>query len=303
MISDGFRYRAKIDLSSPNDPHALAVGRVPAGTDVLDLGAADGSVAAVLKRMNCRVWGVEIDSEAAERARQECEEVVVADLNELDLSSQFGGREFDVVLMLDVLEHLVDPAATLRAVRQVLRGSGWGVISLPNVAHISVRLSLLEGRFNYTDLGLLDRTHLHFFTAEGVEALLSEAGWGSFEVVRVTRDLGTTEIEVESPDPRLIEQLKRDPEALTYQFVLMAAPEGSQVLDDPPLLPAAIAQSALLDAHRFNQIAEFWAELEKIRGASLARRQHLRYLVSNLRENSQRIADTLAEIGDGATRT
>ena len=296
------RYTASIDLSSPNDPHALAIGRVPAKSEVLDLGAADGSVAAVLKRMGCRVWGVEMDREAADRARRECEEVLVADLNRVDLSVEFAGREFDVVLMLDVLEHLVDPLAALNSVKEVLRGSGWAVISLPNVAHISVRLSLLEGRFEYTDLGLLDRTHLHFYTSEGIRELLSRAGWQAFEVVRVTRELGTTEITAESPDPRLVEELKRQPDALTYQFVLMAAPEGSMILENPPVLPAAIAQQALLNASKFDRIAEFWTELEKIRGASLTRRNHLRYLVSNLRENSQRIANTLAEIGDGTNR-
>jgi 2-polyprenyl-3-methyl-5-hydroxy-6-metoxy-1,4-benzoquinol methylase len=303
MTAEMFRYTADINLSSPNDPHAMAVGRVHAKSDVLDLGTADGSVASVLTRMGCKVWGVEIDQQAAEKARAICQEVAVADLNQIDLPSQFGGRDFDIVLMLDVLEHLLDPVSTLSSVKQVLRPMGWAVISLPNVAHISVRLALLNGRFTYTDLGLLDRTHLHFFTLEGVTDLLQRSGWRCFDLARVIRDLGTTEITVEWPDPRLVEDLKRDPEALTYQFVLMAAPEGSPVLSNPPLLPAAIAQRALLEATRLSQVAEFWAELEKMRSASLTRRDHLKYLVSSLRENSQRIADTLAEIGDGIHRS
>lgn len=300
------RYTADVDLSQPNDSHVLAIGRVPARSDVLDLGAADGSVASVLRRMDCKIWGVDLDDAAAEEASAWCESVVVADLNTLDLSGSFDGRKFDVVLMLDVLEHLIDPVDVLRRVSDVLRPTGWAVISLPNVAHISVRLALLGGQFTYTDLGLLDKTHLRFFDANGVHELLQDAGWRAFDVARVTRRLGTTEIEIEDADPRLVKELERDPDAVTYQFVVAAAPEGSQVLHEPPLLPAAVAQNAFLNLNpdggrviRGATVAEVWNELQRIRDASLTRRNHLRYLVENLRENSERIATTLAEIGRG----
>lgn len=301
-----FHYRADVDLSRPNDSHVLAIGRVPARSDVLDIGAADGSVASVLSRMDCKIWGVELDANAAAQARRWCESVVVADLNSVDLSETFGDRKFDIVLMLDVLEHLVNPVEVLRQARNVLRPTGWAVISLPNVAHISVRLALLGGRFTYTDLGLLDRTHLRFFDSSGVHELLRDAGWEAFEIARVTRRLGTTEIDVGDADPQLVGELEQQPEALTYQFVVTAAPEGSHVLESPPLLPAAIAQAALLTLNpEGEQVIEgtavslLWNELQRIRDASLGRRNHLRHLVDSLRENSERIANTLAEIGRG----
>ena len=237
------RYAAKIELDRINDPHVLAVGRVPANSSVLDLGLADGSVAAVLKAMGCRSWGVEIDPSAAESARRVCEEVAVEDLNHLDLGALFEGRRFDVVLMLDVLEHLPDPAAVLRGVGSVLASGGWGVISLPNVAHVSVRLSLLSGRFAYSDVGLLDRTHLRFFDRAGVDQLLHEAGWGMLELVRVTQTLANSEIKVEGADPDLVRELESDIEGLTYQFVVCVAPLGSAAFENPPVLPAAIAQA------------------------------------------------------------
>lgn len=306
-VSDGYqsRYTADVDLSNPNDPHVLAVGRVPARSEVLDLGAADGSMAAVLRRMGCKVWGVELDDESARQARHHCEEVVVGDLNTLQLSDAFKGRQFDVVLMLDVLEHLVDPVGVLRGAVSVLKPSGWAVISLPNVTHISVRLALLGGRFTYTDVGLLDRTHLRFFDSDGVMELLEQAGWESMESVRVTRRLGTTEIDVDV-DPRVFGDLEHDPNALTYQFLLMAAPKGSKVLDDPPLLPAAVAQRVLLELNPDGErtitsplVSQVWDQLQRIRDGSLARRGHLKNLVSTLSENSERIAITLAEIGEG----
>ncbi len=176
------RYTADLNLRGVNDAHILAIGRVPANSRVLDLGVADGSVATLLKDMGCRVWGVELDPVAAEAARVVCEEVVVSDLNTLDLAQRFQGQQFDVVLMLDVLEHLSDPVAVLGRLKPVLAEGGWGVISLPNVAHLSLRLSLLQGNFTYTDVGLLDRTHLRFFDRAGVDDLLEQAGWGMFDI-------------------------------------------------------------------------------------------------------------------------
>jgi 2-polyprenyl-3-methyl-5-hydroxy-6-metoxy-1,4-benzoquinol methylase len=302
-----FRYTADLDLANPNDPHVLAVGRVPARSDVLDLGAADGSMGFALRKMDCKVWGVELDEDSARQAREHCEEMVVGDLNTLDLSDAFGGRRFDVVLMLDVLEHLVDPVAVLRRAASVLKPTGWAVISLPNVTHISVRLALLGGRFTYTDTGLLDRTHLRFFDSDGVTELLDQAGWESFERVRVTRRLGTTEIDVDA-DPQVIEALERDPNALTYQFLLMAAPKGSRAITEPPFLPAAVAQRIMLEMNPHGErtittplVTDVWNQLQRIRDESVARRGHLKNLVTTLSENSDRIAITLAEIGEGAS--
>ncbi len=230
-----------------NDVHVLAVGRVPAGSRVLDLGAADGSVAAVLKTMGCHVTAVEIDPVAAASAQKVCDDVVVADLNELDFLPRFGRGRFDVVLMLDVLEHLLDPASVLARAGTVLTDGGWGVISLPNVAHVSVRLALLRGTFPYTDVGLLDRTHLRFFDREGVDQLLRASGWGMLELLRSTRPWGTTEIHFPDADPELVRQIEADPEGLTYQFLISAAPLTSSALSHPPVLPAAAAQAAYLD--------------------------------------------------------
>ena len=200
---------------------------MPANADVLDLGLADGSVAAVLQQMGCRVWGVELDEVDAEAARPFCQDVVVGDLNTLELAEVFPDQRFDVVLMLDVLEHLADPARVLRQVTGVLADGGWGVISLPNVAHVSLRLSLLDGHFDYTEAGLLDRTHLRFFDRQGVDTLLDDTEWTMLDLTRVTRRFGTTEIKIDDADPDLVKELEAEPEGLTYQFVITAVPSGS----------------------------------------------------------------------------
>jgi len=306
MSSESYRYTANIDLAMVNDPHVLAIGRVPANSRVLDLGVADGSVASVLTRMGCRVWGVDIDPDAAEAAREICEEVIVADLNAVDLSACLPGRRFDVVLMLDVLEHLSDPAAVVGRLSPLLEDGGWAIISLPNVAHASVRLALLDGRFTYTDVGLLDRTHLRFFDHAGVANLLREAGWEMFDIARVTYRAGATEIPIGDADPELVRRLESDIEALTYQFVLSAAPIGSPVLQDGPVLPAAVAHRALLEALAQKESLRedgkareseldaacraLAAELETLRGES-------RQLETSLQEHGRVEAELIASNG------
>ena len=293
-MSPASRYTAEPNLRYANDSHVMAIGRVPAKSRVLDLGVADGSVAAVLKGMGCEVWGVELEREAAEAARAVCDEVVVADLNTFEFAEQLEGQRFDVVLMLDILEHLSDPAAVLGRAKAVVADGGWGIISLPNVAHASVRLALLKGRFRYTEMGLLDRTHLRFFDRAGVDDLLEQAGWGMFDMVRVTRRLGTTEIPVDDVDPVLAADLESDIEGTTYKFVVGAAPLGSPVLEHPPVLPAAVAQGVLLEQEeelrqlRLAHIPDLAEQLTAVRGGALERRGQLQGLLDALEANRER---------------
>jgi SAM-dependent methyltransferase len=301
-----------LDLGWVNSPHVLAIGRVPAGSRVLDLGAGVGTVDAVLRRMGCTVRAVEIDPVAAEIARRSCDQLVVADLERLDLVDTFGVQSADVVLLLDVLEHLTDPAALLRRVHDVLAPTGWVVISLPHVAHASVRLALLAGRFRYTERGLLDRGHLRFFDAEAKDALLASGGMVQLAMQRVVMRPDETEVEVADADPALVAALSEDADALTYQFLVTAVPEGSKLVGDPPVLPAATAQNVALEALARAQWAEArLAELEPraaaagrllpqlaaLRLGSQARRESLRMLLTALEENLERMRAALQSLG------
>src|SRR5204862_595399 len=113
------------------------------------------------------------DPEAAVRARARGFEVVEADLDRDAWEDRLGGRHFDVVVLADVLEHVLRPVDVLRTiVSRCLKEGGHLVLSIPNVAHGSVRLALLLGDFDRTDTGILDRTHLQFFTRRSLHALL-----------------------------------------------------------------------------------------------------------------------------------
>ncbi len=283
-LDPGAKYRARVDFANVNDAHSLAVGAVPPGSDVLDIGCADGSMAEALGAMACRVWGIERDGDAAERARQVCEDVVVGDLEEIELRGAFHSRKFSAVLMLDVLEHLADPGRLLGEVVHVLAPDGYAVLSVPNISHAAMRLQLLGGRFSYTDLGLLDRTHLRFFDRPGLEAMIEGSGFEVVDELPVEFDIDATEIDVDlgAVPGAVVADILGDPHALTYQWVVVVAPAGSEVLGASPLPPLWILQR------------QFRQDMQAYRRASLELRKGVDELAA---ESSQRQA-ILAELMD-----
>jgi 2-polyprenyl-3-methyl-5-hydroxy-6-metoxy-1,4-benzoquinol methylase len=249
------RYPQRVDLGNWNSSHALAVMSVPRGSRVLDLGTADGSVARALKDRGCSVWGIECDARAAADAAQVCDRLIVADLESPQAFDTLDGETFDVVLALDVLEQLRDPARVLRRASAHLRDNGIAIVSIANVTHGALRVSLLQGRFNYTDHGLLDRRHLRLFDRRSAEQLIREAGLTITQNLRVRRELEDTEVAVSGDglSPELVDSLARDPDSTTYQFVFVAGLEdrlpGSA--PDGTLAERLIAENnRLLQKHR-----------------------------------------------------
>jgi SAM-dependent methyltransferase len=145
--------------------------------DVLDAGCGYATTSERIARCGNRVTGIESHPGAAAVARTRVGDVVEADLSDLEaVRRALGGKTFDVVIFADVLEHLAWPVGVLRAYTALLRDEGSVIVSLPNVGLWSVRLSLLFGNFAYDDSGVLDRTHLRFFTRRTARQLLEAAG-------------------------------------------------------------------------------------------------------------------------------
>ena len=142
------------------------------GRRLLDVGAADGLLGRHLTERGWKVTGIEADPAMAAVGGAHCERMLVADLNR-GVPALDG--VFDVIVCGDVLEHLADPGAVLSALVRALAPGGDVIVSVPNVAHLWMRLSLLAGRFEYTERGILDRTHLRFFTRRTLDALLAAA--------------------------------------------------------------------------------------------------------------------------------
>lgn len=226
------KYDAVVDLGARNTSHTLLVELVGPDKRVLDVGCAGGHLARVLVERGCVVSGVEYDEQAAEQARPVLDRLVVGDLERVDLVGELGEGGFDVVVFGDVLEHLRDPLPVLRAARRLLAPGGYVVLSVPNIAHGAVRLSLLRGHFDYRPLGLLDATHVRFFTRASLTAFLRDAGFAATDFLRTTAGLFETELGLSPADvpPELAEEVLRDDDASTYQFVVRAVPEHADGL-------------------------------------------------------------------------
>ena len=149
---------------------------------ILDVGCGAGAFSAVLKqdraarKVAVEIWGLEMDPEAAALAQEVLDQVQVGDATELarDLPTGY----FDCILLNDVLEHVLEPADLLAALRPALATEGRVVASIPNVRHFPNVVNLVvHGRWDYTDEGILDRTHLRFFTRSSMGRLFHEAGY------------------------------------------------------------------------------------------------------------------------------
>ena len=229
-------YDSPLDLANANDPRTLALRLIAPGKTVLELGPATGRVTRVLSEQGCQVVAVERDGAMAPNLERYCSRVIVGDVERLSLEEVFGDQRFDVILAGDFLEHLAQPLELLRHLTKYLAEDGYVVASIPNVAHGSVRLSLLIGKFEYKDIGILDRTHLRFFTLDTILRLFADAGFAIVDVQRVRQD-PFKEPYVDDPQPatpELSPELKRliedDLDAATVQFVVKAFPVTSSVV-------------------------------------------------------------------------
>jgi O-antigen biosynthesis protein len=140
----------------------------------LDVGCADGVFGHSLFSVGFdEVWGVEPDPACARRAASRLTRVVAGPFPSAEIAEHSA---FDLIVFGDSLEHFQDPWGGLSAARALLRSDGVLILSVPNVAHYSVLLPLLRGRWEYGDAGLLDRTHLRFFTSESIVKAVGAAG-------------------------------------------------------------------------------------------------------------------------------
>jgi 2-polyprenyl-3-methyl-5-hydroxy-6-metoxy-1,4-benzoquinol methylase len=146
------------------------------GRRILEFGCSTGFLSRHLVERGCLVTGIEIDAEAADKARKWCERVLVADLNKQDWNHGLS-TDYDTILFGDVLEHLVEPENVLRKASELLAPGGRVIICLPNIAHWSIRASLLRGKFEYTSTGILDVTHLRFYTPKTARKLIENTGY------------------------------------------------------------------------------------------------------------------------------
>jgi 2-polyprenyl-3-methyl-5-hydroxy-6-metoxy-1,4-benzoquinol methylase len=199
---------------------------IPVGKSVLDVGAGNGVLARLLafQGRNCVIDGVEPDTVAQQAARSYYRNLFCGTVDEfVSVRRESECLQYDFIVMADVLEHIANPMPTLLQLKQLLTPNGKLIISTPNVAFASVRLALMNGQFDYVDSGILERTHLRFYTNKSLRILFEAVGLHPHTQFNCLRDPRHTEIRVESfPLSSLILRLlEADELAAIYQFLFV----------------------------------------------------------------------------------
>jgi 2-polyprenyl-3-methyl-5-hydroxy-6-metoxy-1,4-benzoquinol methylase len=144
---------------------------------VLDVGCGFGALGREFRKRGFEVWGIERDPKATALASERLDRVIVADLRDTpELERELAESRFDVIVFSDVLEHMLDAGAVVSTFIPYLADGGKVIISVPNVANWQTRIALLFGRFTYRDTGVLDRTHLRFFTRRSTIEFVRSCG-------------------------------------------------------------------------------------------------------------------------------
>lgn len=215
----GSSHRILIDMIRKSEVH----GRF------LDLGAAGGEIGEAVRGQFDRTFAFEFDDRRIPQIRTRFDHGVIADLERVHRLPQ----GCDAILLADVIEHLREPASLLRRVRESLNAGGLVFLSVPNIANLTIRVGLLFGHFIYRDRGILDSTHLRFFTMRTLQTEVENAGFeildlrGSSVPIRLILGdrlplwlirIGET---ILAPVTQLWKAL------LAYQLIVMARPKRS----------------------------------------------------------------------------
>ncbi len=161
------------------------ISLIPKGAKrVLDVGCSDGSLGKGLKNLGMEVVGVELDAEACKKAENILDKVFSANVENFSLP--FPAGYFDCILFADILEHLHNPKEVLKKYRFYLNNNGVVISSIPNIRYYKVVIRLLRGTWDYMDGGILDKSHLRFFTLINIKEMFREAGYKIEQIERNT---------------------------------------------------------------------------------------------------------------------
>ena len=194
----------------------------PNSRKILDVGCGKGKLGRILKdKLNAVVWGVEYVDDIASFAAENLDSVISGSIE--DAIPRLPDKYFDTVIFADVLEHLVDPYDVLKKIKAKLSEKGEIVASIPNVRHWSVVKKLLEGEWEYQEFGIMDSTHLRFFTRKSIFNMFDKAGYMITNILYVIAEL-------EKISPRLISVMKEsninvetlDGESKHFQYIIKA---------------------------------------------------------------------------------
>lgn len=230
------KYDFELDLYDENTISWIAQS-VEAGSVVLEFGPANGRLTKYLKeKKECRVDIVEIDEESGCEAAQYAEVSYIGD-EEGDIEKYYwlsDNKKYDFIIFADVLEHLIHSDEVLKRCRRVIKENGKILVSIPNAAHNSVIIELFNDEFSYNPTGILDNTHVHFFTRSSFEKMAAASGWAVIGEKAKEIRVGETEIQnAYKQVPREVyKELLHRPHGNVYQYMFTLVPSERYLSGD-----------------------------------------------------------------------
>lgn len=220
---------------------SVIADQIPPRSTVLDLGCGTGALGRYSRNAaGITLDGVTLSEHEAALARPFYRTVLVLNLDGTELSQHFAVSSYDFIVCADILEHLAHPEHLLKQLDPLLCGGGRLLVSVPNAAYCGLIAELIEGEFHYRPEGLLDETHLRFFTRRSIIRQLQRTGWRPELIHTITRELWDSEFDptLECLPPRVRHYLFTRPDAFAYQFVVTAC-------HDPGVEPSVMDQPSL----------------------------------------------------------
>lgn len=206
MMAEEIKYQKNLCLWNTST-HNIFLRKVGRGKVVLDVGCAWGTLGKLLlEKKAAKMFGIEKNKEMAEEAKKNYEKIIIADV-ELVSDLPFPKGYFDIIIFGDVLEHLRSPGNVFKKFKRYLSDNGFILVSLPNIANWNPRFNLFIGNFEYTPTGILDTSHLRFYTKKTGKQLIEHAGYKVKEIL---------------PAGKLVRFIKFFSNLLAYQFVFIA---------------------------------------------------------------------------------
>ena len=217
-------YDVPLDLTTDNSL-SIMLKNIKKNSIILEFGPAMGRMTKYLSEiLKCDVYIVEIDSEAFASASQYSKDGLCDNIENFAWKDKFNSLQFDYILFADVLEHLNNPSKVLEISSTLLKLDGKILASIPNIAHNSVIIDLIKNKFEYTENGILDKTHQRFFTYNSIIQLFKDNELEPIYLEAVYENVGETIINntYNDIDAKITRFLKARPMADVYQFVVMA---------------------------------------------------------------------------------
>ncbi|MBQ4068009.1 MAG: class I SAM-dependent methyltransferase [Lachnospiraceae bacterium] len=224
-----------IKVIRPGSTHAKFLDEIEPGSTVLECGCATGYMTRYMsEELGVKVWIVEYEKKAFDLAINYAEGGLCADLMGDEWREYFRGYKFDYIMFADVLEHVYDPKYVLQSATALLKKEGKILVSLPNIGHNDIIMSLYEDNWNYKTTGLLDETHIRFFGYKNIDKFFNEAGLSIIKKDHVFTNLGESEhrTKFNNNNAVLLDALKLRKYGNIYQFVIVAQRTDYVVTND-----------------------------------------------------------------------